>query len=308
MPLPTATPATNSAVTVDTAPTLTLSPLSVLMDRGQSVTITASPSGGSGTFTYVWSVALGSCPGFSNSGAISLTYTPSLVTASCTLTVTLTDAGTTGGATPTITATPPTNSVVMVKATPTVSLSPTSVVMDQGQSVTITATPAGGTGTFTYAWSIASGGCPGFSNSGAAALTYGPTGTTNNCVLTVLLTDTGTTGGATPTPTATPSTNAAVSVKATPTVAISPTTVLMDQGQSVTITATPAGGTGPFTYAWSVHSGTCPGFSNSGAITLTFTPTGTFEQLCPYGNPDGHGYRPAEPHLRPRPCPQRTPA
>ncbi len=274
-PLPTATPATNSAVTVDTAPTLTLSPLSVLMDRGQSVTITASPSGGSGTFTYVWSVALGSCPGFSNSGAISLTYTPSLVTASCTLTVTLTDAGTTGGATPTITATPPTNSVVMVKATPTVSLSPTSVVMDQGQSVTITATPAGGTGTFTYAWSIASGGCPGFSNSGAAALTYGPTGTTNNCVLTVLLTDTGTTGGATPTPTATPSTNAAVSVKATPTVAISPTTVLMDQGQSVTITATPAGGTGPFTYAWSVHSGTCPGFSNSGAITLTFTPTGT---------------------------------
>ena len=78
------------------------------------MTITAAPLHGTGTFAYVWSVASGSCPGFVDSGASTLSYDPSLTTTNCVLTVTITDTGTTGGATPTLTATPPTNAAVTV--------------------------------------------------------------------------------------------------------------------------------------------------------------------------------------------------
>src|SRR5208282_4963948 len=138
-----ATPATSTAVTVDSAPSVTISPTSVIMDHGQSVTLTATPAGGTGAFSYVWSIDSGSCPGFADSGLSALTYTPTSTTSNCVLAVTVTDTGTTGGATPAATASPTTNAAITVETAPTVSLSPTSVLMDHGQSVTITATPSG---------------------------------------------------------------------------------------------------------------------------------------------------------------------
>ena len=48
---------TAASVTVNAAPTVTVSPSSWTMDVGQSKTFTATPSGGSGSYTsYQWYV------------------------------------------------------------------------------------------------------------------------------------------------------------------------------------------------------------------------------------------------------------
>ena len=275
----TASPATNTGITIDAAPTVSLSPTAVIMDIGQTLTITATPGGGTGSWGYAWSVVSGTCTPFTNSAAITQTFAPTSA-GSCVLTVLLSDTGTTGGGvlTPSpITASPATNTGITIDATPTVSISPTAVIMDVGQTLTITATPGGGTGSWGYAWSVVSGTCTPFTNSAAITQTFAPT-STGSCVLTVTLSDTGTTGGGvlTPSPiTASPSTNTGITIDAAPTVSLSPTAVIMDIGQTLTITATPGGGTGSWSYAWSVVSGTCTPFTNSAAITQTFTPTST---------------------------------
>ncbi|MEM3661642.1 MAG: PGF-pre-PGF domain-containing protein, partial [Candidatus Micrarchaeaceae archaeon] len=65
---------------------------------GQSITVSASSaSGGTGSYSYAWSVVSGtSCPDFSNPGnVLSFTYTPFGLTSSCEFEVTATDTGTT---------------------------------------------------------------------------------------------------------------------------------------------------------------------------------------------------------------------
>src|SRR6266566_1640529 len=98
-----------------------------------------------------------------------------------------------------------------------------------GSSTTLTATPAGGTAPYTYSWSP--GGATG------SSITVSPGSTTT---YTVTVTDahgcTGSGGGT-------------VTVNAKPTVSVNSATICA--GSSATLTATPAGGTTPYTYLWS---------------------------------------------------------
>ncbi len=135
-----------------------------------------------------------------------------------------------------------------------ITISPTTEVLDVSQSATFTATATGGTGTLTYTWSVDSGSCPGFTNSGLATLTYSPSGPTTNCVLTVSVEDAdGHT--AEPTTAAAVTVNSQLSTPATPTISAA----ALDVNQSETVTGTiPTGGTAPYAWTWlvSVNGGT----------------------------------------------------
>src|SRR5271157_1381056 len=79
---------TAASVTVNTAPTVTVSPTSWTMDVSQSKTFTATPSGGSGTYTgYQWYVG-----GSPQAGQIASTFSYSPTSSgSYSITVTVTD-------------------------------------------------------------------------------------------------------------------------------------------------------------------------------------------------------------------------
>ena len=129
-----------------------------------------------------------------------------------------------------------------------VTVSPTSVTLDQGQSKTFTATESGGSGSFAYTWSIASGACPGLAASGTASQAYTPSGTTSSCVLTVTVSDT-------PGDSAQPAVPAAVTVNSALTAPAAPTVsaTALDFNQAETVTGTLAStGTAPYAWQWEV--------------------------------------------------------
>ena len=263
------------------APTFSVTS-SVTMDVGQTLTIVATGHGGTSSYSYLWGET--GCSGtLGGTSTATLTYAPDAAT-TCSLTVRVTDSGTTDATpTQTILGSAPT---VTVDSTPTVSIAPTSVTMDQGQVLTITATPSGGTGSFSYSWTIVSGSCPGFSSPTSTGSTphvaYTPSGTTTNCVLTVTMSDTGTlpftNPPLNPTPlTATPATPTTILVNAALSVAMTPSTPQsMDWNQHITIGTVVSGGTGPFTYSWAIAGGdTCPAFTSPGSVaSFIYTPTG----------------------------------
>ena len=279
------------ALTVDSDPTVAIAPPHANhVDIGQTIVFTATPSGGSGSFSYAWTFT-GTCPNFVSPGnSPTLSYGPATITTStCSLQVTITDTGLTAGATPTpITAS--NTASLMVLADPTVSLSPTSVAMDEFQAITITATASLGSGSYSYAWTIFSGACPGFVAGGGNPFTYTSSGTTINCVITVTVTDTGTTAGATPTITATPVTNTAVTVNTpltNPTISVPAAPVALDQGQSVGVTGNiPATGTPNYGYLWLVQTNGAGGyvsavsFCSPNSAGLGSTPAGPVSTTC----------------------------
>ena len=264
-------------VTVNSAPSVSIStPTSpVTMDQDQMVTVTANAAvPGTGGFSYAWTV-VGSCPGFVVPGnVLSFVYSPSSITASCAFKVTATDLGTT---IPDLSATA-TTAAISVNLAPSITITaPTSTVtMDQDQFLEVTASVAiGGTGPFSYAWTVV-GSCPGFSSPGNIdSFLYFPSGTTASCAFTVTATDTGTT---VPDSSAT-ATSAPITVNPAPSIAISTPTspVSIVVAEQITVTAYAAvPGTGPsFSYAWTVV-GSCPGFSAPGnVLNFAYTPTAT---------------------------------
>ncbi len=140
-------------ITVDPAlvvpqPTVTQNPA----DVGQSVTFTASPSGGSGTYTtYAWS---GLPTGCTAANTATITCAPSTTTGSpFSVTVAVTDSNT---RTVTSVALPFTVDPALLVPMPAVTQNPA----DVGQTVTFTASPSGGAGSYSdYAWSGLPTGC-----------------------------------------------------------------------------------------------------------------------------------------------------
>jgi hypothetical protein len=130
-----------------------------------------------------------------------------------------------------------------------VTVAPTTVVVDNGQTATLTATGAGGVGALTYSWSIASGSCPGFATATTATLHYATTGTSSTCVITVTVKDTRSY-------TAQPLTPSAVTVDSTLTApgapAVSATKLDSDQAFSVSGTL-PSSGTPTYSWQWLVE-------------------------------------------------------
>jgi hypothetical protein len=155
-PPQTATSAASSTVTTFSPVTAgAATPASASLDSGQSVTLTANPSGGSVGYAFQW--YSGSTPGTCTlaspiSGATSATYlaSPTTTTYYC---YTVTDSATTP-----VTSAPSAVITVTVSSALTVPSAPissaTSLTTDQGLTVTGTI-PSTGTPTYTWQWLVA---------------------------------------------------------------------------------------------------------------------------------------------------------
>ena len=133
------------SVTVNTVPTVSVSPSLGILDVGQSETFLATPSGGSGSYTsYQWYVN-----GVAQYGATASTYSYSPSSpGSFSITGTVTDSlG--------VTSVQSSSAFVDVAALPTVSIAPVGpVTLDAGQVQVFTATPNGGSGVIHYQWFV----------------------------------------------------------------------------------------------------------------------------------------------------------
>jgi outer membrane protein assembly factor BamB len=141
-----------------------------------------------------------------------------------------------------------------------VSLSPSSGIMDVGQSQQFTSTASGGTSPYTYQWYL-----NGTAISGATSSTYTFT-TTSRGHYNVYVNVTDNVGIAATSNTAT------VTVNNTPSVTISPTSVTMNLGQSQLFNSSITGGTSPYTYQWYFND---VSVSSATSDSWTFTPTST---------------------------------
>jgi len=214
------------------------------IETGQSVTFTANPSGGNGTYIYSWSGACtGSVRTCSNSFSTSGTKTA---------TITVTSGGQTASSSCSVNVTQVANLAVSCSASP----NPANI----GQSVTFASSASGGTGSYTYSWS---GSCTGSSSS--CSNTFSTSGTKTGTV-------TVTSGNQTA------SANCSTFINPTLAVSCSANPSSIETGQSVTFTASPSGGNGTYVYSW---SGACTGstqtcymtFSSLGTKTATITVT-----------------------------------
>ena len=191
--------------------------------------LTAIPSGGTAPYTYVWSG-----PGIvSGQGTDTIT-----VNAAGNYTVTVTDAaGCTGSDTVTVT----------IASNLTITITPSAPSICSGQSAVLTANVSGGTAPYTYSWS--GPGIVGANNT--QTITVTAVGT-----YTVTVTDAnGCTGS-----------QSVVVGYSNISVDINPPTPEICAGEEIDLTATPSGGTAPFTYGW-----TGPGIvgaNNTQTITI----------------------------------------
>ena len=258
-------------IRVNAEPEVTISPSSVKMDLGQSISLYAVVNGGTGPFDYVWFL------NGTNSGTITSTYTfdPS-GTGSYTFDVRVTDTGTSYLAKPIIAVTSQ-SITVTVYADPSVTITPSSGIMDLNQTLEFVPDVTGGTGSFSYMWFV-NGAVTGVNTTD---YNFTPLATGNYTIY-VKITDTGASPHATPIITST-SNVATIKVLRDPVVSIYPMNAVVDGNQSVNFTASVTGGSGMFEYYWEVKplvdppqnyfNGTFPylnfSFANPGAYNVS---------------------------------------
>ncbi len=225
--------ATTTVIITQPAAALTVSTtqVNVLCFGGTTGSINLTPAGGTPAYTYAWS-----------NGAVTQDLSG---LAAGTYTVNVTDAnGSTGGCTATTSVT-----ITQPAAPLTVSTTQVNILCNGGTTGSIDLTPAGGTAPYTYSWS---NGAVTQDLTGIGAGTY-----------TVNVTDVnGLTGGCFAT------TSVTITQPAAPlTVTSTRVNVLCFGASTGSIDLSPAGGTAPYTYAWS-----------NGAVTqdLTNIPAGTY--------------------------------
>ena len=233
---------TSYSETVNSDPTVTASSNVSSADVNYPIEFSSSPSGGSGGYTYSWTLngnQVSTSQDFSYSFSSSGSYT---------LTVTITDSvGKTSSATVSVTINP----------NPSVSVSSSQNPTDVGNSVTFSSSVSGGTGTDTYVWTI-----NGVQESTASGFSYSFS-SPGTFYVNVTVTDS---DGHT----------ASYSLKETvnpdPSVVIHAVHNPTDVGIWANFSSSVSGGTGPYTYSWSVNgqSYTTP------YVNYTFTSSGTF--------------------------------
>lgn len=248
----------SAAVTVYSAPTASLAWSPTSIDVGQTSTITATPTGGSGGNSYSWtqsSTNLGCA--FANSvSAVCTPTTPGSYTAS----VVITDSN--GGGSGTLTSGP-----LIVDGPVTTSVpSPSPASVDVGQPVTFSTTASGGSGSYaSYAWTPSGAGL-GCAASTTATISCTPTVAG---AYTIAVTVTDTNGGRAT------ATSASYTVYGLPTIAPPTANVTSaDVGQAVTFTATASGGSGGFSYSWSGLPTGCSGGTGA-TVSCTVSAAGT---------------------------------
>jgi KaiC/GvpD/RAD55 family RecA-like ATPase/PKD repeat protein len=234
----------NATVTVNGALSVTIAPSSVTLDVGQSQTFTSTVSGGTGPYSYQWYL-----DGSAVSGATSSTWTyaPSS-SGSHTVYVKVTDSVSAVATSNTAT--------VTVNGALFVTIAPSSVTLDVGQSQTFNSTVTGGTSSFSYQWYL-----DGSAVSGATSSSWTCTPSASGSHTVYIKVTDSVSSVAT-------SNTAAVTVDSALSASISPSTVTLDVGQSQTFTSTVSGGTVPYSCQWYLD-----GSAVSGATSSTWTCT-----------------------------------
>lgn len=239
--------------TVYKDPTVSISTNPATIDYGQSVTFTASPSGGSGSFTYQWYLN-----GSAVSGATSSTWTTtSLPTGSPTVYVIIIDSDSYSVTSNTITET------VHVDVSATISSSSNPSIVNN--TVTFTASASGGSGSYTsYAFYLNSV----LKQSGSSATWSVEFTSIGNYSVYVVVTDSLSGTGTSSTITQ--------QVKS-PALSVSITSNInpADFGIKVTFTATATGGSGSYTTYVFYVNGVQESSQSSNVFSYTFTSTGS---------------------------------
>jgi hypothetical protein len=130
-----------ATVTVNPVPSVTISPSSVVMDVGQSQLFTSNVTGGTSPYSYQWYLNGGQIAGANSSSWV---FTPPSEGSYIQIYVRVTDSVGVQAISNTTT--------VTVNSRPSVSISPSSVVMDVNQSQLFTSTVSGGTSPYSYQW------------------------------------------------------------------------------------------------------------------------------------------------------------
>ncbi|MCX6267336.1 MAG: T9SS type A sorting domain-containing protein [Bacteroidetes bacterium] len=224
---------TSNASASTTVTVVIPTPLSVIatanptsINSGQSSQLSATPGGGSGSYTYLWT----SNP----SGFISTLQNPTVnPTTTTTYSVQVNDGFTSVSANATVT--------VLSTLSVTATANPTSII--SGQSSQLNATAAGGSGTYTYSWTS--------SPSGFTSTTQNPTvNPTITTIYTVQVND----GSSMASASATVSVMMPLTVFATAT----PGTICINQTSQLNTIV--SGGSGSYSYAWTSNP---PGFTSA---------------------------------------------
>jgi PKD repeat protein len=228
------------------------------VDAGQDVTFTAAPSGGTGSYAYVWSSLPTGCAG----NTISISCEP---TTPGTFSVSVAVTDTNGG-----TATSSTLSFTVDSDLSAGAPTADHASVDVGQTVLFNVTTLGGSGSLVYAWTGLPTGC---SASSVASISCMPTGAGTFSVSVTVVDSNGyhVSPGA-----------LSFTVDPTPSVsAPTPSLASADVGQSVTFSVITTPGTGAFTYVWTGLPEGCTGVSAqvtcipsaAGATTISVTVT-----------------------------------
>ena len=241
------TATTTVSVTVSGVLSVSVSPVTV--DSGQAAALTATPSGGSGSYVeYDWYLG-GTCVGTPLQSGASDAYTTSALSSTTEYCVVVTDS---------LGSNATTRVAVTVNAPLSVSVSPVSV--DLGQSALLTAVPSQGSGSYvSYAW-YSGAICTGTPLQAGSSSSYSTASLTSNRGYCVTLTDS---LGGTATATVTVNINPALSVSVAP--------VSIDSGQTASLTASATGGSGSYaSYAWYAGD-TCDGSPLQSATSDSYT-------------------------------------
>jgi YVTN family beta-propeller protein len=242
----TAVNSTAATVTVNSAPTVSITPASWTMDVGQSHLFTSSVSGGTSPYSYQWYLN-----GVAQGTNSSWTFTPSSA-GSYSVYVNATDS--TGVRSKSNVA------AVTVNAALSVAVSPASVTMDVGQSKTFTSTVSGGASPYSYQWYL-NGSAVGGATGSSYTFTPSSRGHYN-----VYLNVTDSANAKARSNTATATVNSALSVTT------SPPSVTIGVGHSETFNASVSGGASPYSYQWYLNGSLVSGATSS---SWTFKPTST---------------------------------
>lgn len=234
----------------------TASPASV--DVGQTVTFSATVTGGTAPYAYSWTTLPVSGLGCGSSSTATLTCTPTAA-GSYTANLLVTDANAkTANAT---------SAPLPVYPTPTVAVPTASAsTVNVGQTVTFSTTLGrAGSGSDVYAWTSSASGL-GCTSANALSITCTPTAAGSYTATAAVTDSNGGTGS---------NTSASVTVSATTPVVTVPTASpsSVDVGQTVTFSTTATGGTSPYTFRWSTTPATGLGCAASTTSSVACTPT-----------------------------------